>query len=96
MATTYIGLSGYHEVERVVNDNGSPTPIHASGWRGVECRLTDAGQNQGTMEGLSNYSLSEYYNTPGRLAIVRRQFENACRRPGLDPATFATSKCLNT
>ena len=35
-------------------------------------------------------SLSEYYNTPGRLEVVCRQFENACRRPGLDPATFAT------
>ena len=35
-------------------------------------------------------SLSEYYNTLGRLAVVRRQFENECRRPGLDPATFAT------
>ena len=34
-------------------------------------------------------NLSEYYNTPGRLAVVRRQFENACRPPGLDPATFA-------
>ena len=32
--------------------------------------------------------LSAYYNTPGRLAVVRRQFENVCRRPGLDPATF--------
>ena len=86
MATTYIGLSGHHEVKRVVNDNGSPTAIRASGWRGVACRPTDAGQNQGTLEGLSN----EYYNTPGILAVVRRQFENACRRPGLDPATFAT------
>ena len=34
--------------------------------------------------------LSAYYNIPGRLAVVRRQFENACHRPGLDPATFAT------
>ena len=34
--------------------------------------------------------LSAYYYTPGRLAVVRRQFENVCRRPGLDPATFAT------
>ena len=34
--------------------------------------------------------LSAYYNTPGRLAVFRRQFENAHRRPGLDPATFAT------
>ena len=34
--------------------------------------------------------LSAYSNTPGRLAVFRRQFENAHRRPGLDPATFAT------
>ena len=34
--------------------------------------------------------LSAYHNTPGRLAVFRRQFENAHRRPGLDPATFAT------
>ena len=34
--------------------------------------------------------LSAYYNTPGRLAVFRPQFENAHRRPGLDPATFAT------
>ena len=33
--------------------------------------------------------LSAYYNTPGRLAVFRRQFEKAYRRPGLDPATFA-------
>ena len=33
--------------------------------------------------------LSAYYNTPGRLAVIRRQFENARRRPGLDPTTFA-------
>ena len=34
--------------------------------------------------------LSAYYNTPGRLAVFRRQFEKAHRRPGSDPATFAT------
>ena len=37
-------------------------------------------------EGLSN-GLSEYYNSPGRLAVVRRRFESAIRRPGMDPAT---------
>ena len=31
-----------------------------------------------------------YYNTPGRMAVFRRQFENARHRPGLDPATYAT------
>ena len=34
--------------------------------------------------------ISEYYNSPGRLAVFRRRFESACRRPGVDPATFAT------
>ena len=34
--------------------------------------------------------LSEYYNSPGRLAVFRRQFDNACRRPGVNPTTFTT------
>ena len=34
--------------------------------------------------------LSAYYQSPGRLAVLRRRFESACRQPGLDPATFAT------
>ena len=40
-------------------------------------------------EGLSN-GLSEYYNSPGRLAVLRRRFESAIRRPGVDQAKFAT------
>ena len=40
-------------------------------------------------EGLSN-GLSEYYNSPGRLAVFQRRFESAIRRLGVDPATFAT------
>ena len=35
-------------------------------------------------------SLSDYFNSPGRLAEVWRRFESASRRPGVDPATFAT------
>ena len=34
--------------------------------------------------------LSDYFNSPGRLAAVRRQFESESRWPGVDPATFAT------
>ena len=33
--------------------------------------------------------LSAYYNTLGRLAVFRRQFENAHRHLGLDPANLA-------
>ena len=42
------------------------------------------------MERPIELSFSEYYNSPGRLAVVRRRFESASRRPGVDPATFAT------
>ena len=35
-------------------------------------------------------SLSDYFNSPGRLAAVRRQFESASRSPGVDPAIFVT------
>ena len=34
--------------------------------------------------------LSAYYQSPSRLADLRRRFESAFRQPGLDPAMFAT------
>ena len=34
--------------------------------------------------------LSNYYYSPGRLAVFRRKFERVTRRTGADPATFAT------
>ena len=40
-------------------------------------------------EDLSN-GLSDYYNSPGRLAMFRQRFESASHRPGADLATFAT------
>ena len=38
---------------------------------------------------LSN-GLSEYYNSPGRLAVFRLRFESAGHRPEVDSATLAT------
>ena len=40
-------------------------------------------------EGLSK-ALSEYYNSPVRLAIFRRKFDNVSRRDVEDPASFTT------
>ena len=34
--------------------------------------------------------LAAYYQSPGRLAGMRRRFQTALRQPGLDPSTFAT------
>ena len=39
--------------------------------------------------GLVN-GLAAYYQSPSRLADLRRRFKSAFRQPGLDPATFAT------
>ena len=39
-------------------------------------------------EGLSQ-GLSNYYNSPGRLAVFRIKFESVIQRTGVDPATFA-------
>ena len=40
-------------------------------------------------EGLSQ-GLSNYYYSPGRLAVFKRTFKSVTRRTGADPATFAT------
>ena len=72
----------------MVTDDGSPPIVCAPRRGGIECDPVDAGGREGAMEGL--IELSEYYNSPGRLAVVRRQFESTSRGPGVDPATFAT------
>ena len=35
--------------------------------------------------------LAAYYQSPGRLAALRKRFSDAFRQPGLDPATYATN-----
>ena len=43
------------------------------------------------MERPSEWSFGMVFrNSPGRLAVVRRRFESASRRLGVDLATFAT------
>ena len=54
-------IMGDLTIERMVNYNGSPTAIRALAWRGVACRLIDAGQNQGTLEGLSDWFVGVLY-----------------------------------
>ena len=40
---------------------------------------------EGLLQGLSNY-----YNSPGRLAVFRRKLERITHRTGVDPDTYAT------
>ena len=59
------------------------------GWEALNVALLMPEGEQANWECLSQ-GLSDYYNSPGRLAVFWRQFESATRRPGMDPATFAT------
>ena len=44
----------------------------------------ECANRKGLSQGLSNY-----YNSPGRLAVFRRKFESVNRQTGADPAMFA-------
>ena len=53
LAATFVGVQGHHEVERVVAGYGGPTVVCTPRWGGVAGDPIDAGQNQRTLEGLS-------------------------------------------
>ena len=46
-------------------------------------------ESQRMLPGFLMNSLSDHYNSPGRLAEYKRQFQRAFRRPGDDPSIFA-------
>ena len=89
LAAAFVGVPGYYEVEWVVVRYGGLTVVCTPGWGSIAGGPINAGHNQRTLEGFCGQTVAYYY-TPGRLAVFRQQFENAHRRPGLDPATFAT------
>ena len=66
--------------------DGGATAICASGGGVPQCGPADA---KGEARGLSNY-----YYSPGRLAVFRRTFESVTRRTGADPATATELEIL--
>ena len=84
-----------HIVQIIVKSNGWPDEtaalqlfVHLKGEElNVAILLTKEERESWT--GLVD-GLAAYYQSPGRLAGLRRRFESAFRQPGLDPATFAT------
>ena len=84
-----------HIVQAIVKSNGWPDEtaalqlfVHLKGEAlNVALLLTKVERESWT--GLVD-GLAAYYQSPGRLAGLRRRFERAFRQPGLDPATFAT------
>ena len=84
-----------HIVEAIVKSNGWPEQTAAlqlfAHLKGEELNvaLLLTKEKRESWTGLVS-GLSAYCQSPGRLAGLRRQFESALRKPGLDPATFAT------
>ena len=77
--------------------------VSSNGWDGVTAALQllahlDGGalnvallilESRRVVPGFFIKSLSDHYNTPGRLAGYKRQFQRVFRRPGDDPSIFA-------
>ena len=69
---------------RKFTNTALPVFSGAEGWY-QHIHIVQAIDRTGLVEGLA-----AYYQSPGRLAGLRRRFESAFRQPGFDPATFAT------
>ena len=85
----------FHIVQVIVKSNGWPEETaalqlfaHLKG-EALNVALLLTREKRESWTGLVS-GLSAYYQSPGRLAVLRRRFESAFRQPGLDPATFAT------
>ena len=85
----------FHIVEAIVKSNGWPEETaalqlfaHLKG-EALNVALLLTREKRESWTGLVS-GLSAYYQSPGRLAGLRKRFESAFRQPGLDPATFAT------
>ena len=85
----------FHIVQAIAKSNGwseeTAAPqlfVHLKG-EALNVALLLTKEKRESWTGLVS-GLSAYYQSPGRLVVLRRRFESAFRRPGLDPATFAT------
>ena len=85
----------FHIVQAIVKSNGWPEETavlqlfaHLKG-EALNVALLLTKEKRESWTGLVG-GLAAYYQSPSRLADLRRRFESAFRQPGLDPATFAT------
>ena len=85
-----------HIVQAIVKSNGWPEKtaalqlfVHLKR-EALNVALLLAKEERESWTGLVD-GLAAYYQSPGRLASLRRWFENASRQPGFDPATYATN-----
>ena len=85
-----------HIVQAIVKSNGWPEEtaalqlfVHLKG-EALNVALLLSKEERESWSGLVG-GLAAYYQSPGRLAGLRRRFESAFRQPGLDPATWFES-----
>ena len=85
----------FHIVQAIVKSNGWSEEtaalqlfVHLKG-EALNVALLLTKEKRESWTGLMS-GLSAYYQSPGRLAVLRRRFVSAFRRLGLDPATFVT------
>ena len=79
----------FHIVQAIVKETATLQLFaHVKG-EALNVALLLTKEKRESWTGLVN-GLSAYYQSPSRLADLRRRFESAFRQPGLDPATFAT------
>ena len=88
-------LQHLHIIQAIIKSNGWSEEtaalqlfVHLKG-KALNVALLLPKEKRESWTGLVN-GLSVYCLSPGRLVVLRRRFESAFRRPGLDPATFAT------
>ena len=95
----FSGVEGWyqhiHIVQAIVKSNGWPDEtaalqlfVHLKG-EALDMALLLTKKERESWTGLVE-GMAAYYQSPGRLAGLRRRFESAFRQQGLDPATFAT------
>ena len=84
-----------HIVQAIVKSNGWPEEtaalqlfVHLKG-EALNVALLLEKKERESWTGLVD-GLAVYYQSPGRLASLRKRFSDAFRQPGLDPATYAT------
>ena len=85
----------FHIVQAIVKSNSWPEETvalqlfaHLKG-EALNVALLLTREKRESWTGLVS-GLSAYYQSPSRLAVLRRRFEREFRQPGLGPGTFAT------
>ena len=90
LVSTLSHCTGHCEIEWLAGRNCGVAVVCSLKRGGIKCGSTTDKREAGVVDRPGEWAFSAYYQSAGRLAVLRRRFESAFRRPGLDPATFAT------